>query len=72
MPEDIYYGLQNQPSQGHDWSVGYREYYEDALTNFSKQFYESINQAIIDGSVQELKFFDSMFHRLGKLSIRCS
>ena len=47
MPEDIYYGLQNQPSQGHDWSVGYREYYEDALTNFSKQYYESSNQSII-------------------------
>ena len=63
MSQDIHYRLQSQPLQGYYWSGGYREYYEDALTNFSKQYYESRNQDIIDGSVQELKLFDEMLHR---------
>ena len=48
--------------QGHDQSVGYREYYKDERTKFSKQYYESRNQAIIYGSVQELKLFDEILH----------
>ena len=48
--------------QDHDQYVGYREYYRDSLTNFSKQYYESSNQDVIYGSVQELKLFDEMLH----------
>ena len=34
MLEDLYNRLQKQPSQGHNWCVGYRKDYEDALTNY--------------------------------------
>ena len=43
--------------------MGYREYYEDERTNFSKQYYESSNQYIIYGSVQELELFDEILRR---------
>ena len=62
MSEDIYDRLQNWPLQDHDQYVGYREYYRDSLTNFTKQYYESSNQDIIYGSVQELKFSDEILH----------
>ena len=62
IPEAFYDRLHNRPLKGHDWYVGYREYDEDALTDFSKQYHESRNQAIIDISVQEIKLFDEMLY----------
>lgn len=53
MTADFLQQLDDRVEDDYDWSAGYNEDLQDALENYKKTFYDDLNMAILDGTVDD-------------------